>query len=159
GNAAGFAFDVDMETLGRETGQNSLDEILDGQDTVTLEYTVIELTGKELASFRRALKFDDDLLPHLEAAGGGQQKASTVIRSTLEQIEKDDRLLLIRVADYNATGLIGPEYGTGRFMAVCRNTLDSQKADETAGGSYGLGKATMWAASGIGLVLANSKLS
>ena len=43
-------------------------------------------------------------------------------------------------------------------MAVARNVLDSQKSD-TAGGSYGLGWATLPATSQFGLVLCNSHLS
>src|SRR4051812_6048896 len=48
GNAAGFAFEVDLTTLTRETAQNSLDELLAGEQTVDLEYTVIELGGDDL---------------------------------------------------------------------------------------------------------------
>jgi RNA polymerase primary sigma factor len=158
GNAAGFAFEVDIPTFARETGQNSLDELLEVEKTVRLDYTVIELVGDDLDRFLRVLQFKDKLRPHLEAAAEAPQKAATVIRAGLDDLDTNGRLLLVRVADYNASGLTGPEYDTGRFMAVCRNTLDSQKG-ETAGGSYGLGKATMWASSWMGLVLTNSTLS
>lgn len=159
GNAAGFAFEADLWTLARETGQNSLDELLEGERTVRLDYAVIELLGEELERFLAAIKFDDELRPRLEVAAAGTQKAAAVIRAGLDDLDANGRLLLTRISDYNATGLTGPEYDTGRFMAVCRNTLDSHKASDTAGGSYGLGKATMWASSWMGLVLTNSTLS
>ena len=66
---------------------------------------------------------------------------------------------MIRIADYGANGLTGREFDDGRFMAVCRNVLDSHKESETAGGSYGLSKATMWANSWMGVVVTNSHLS
>jgi RNA polymerase primary sigma factor len=157
GNAAGFAFEVDLRTLTRETAQNSLDELLPGEQTVDLEYTVIELAGADLASFLERLQFDS-MRKHLEASAAGRQKAAAAIRAGLEALDSDNRLILIRVADYNANGLTGPEYEDGRFTAVLRDTLNSQKS-EFAGGSYGLGKATMWVASSLGLVLANSDLS
>jgi transcriptional regulator with XRE-family HTH domain len=157
GNAAGFAFDVDMRTLTRETGQNSLDELLQGEQTVDLRYTVIELTGGDLERFLETIKFEE-LRGHLVAASQSGQKAASSIRAGLEHLEHDAKLILLQISDFNANGLTGPEYDDGRFMAVLRNTLDSQKA-ETAGGSYGLGKATMWVASRFGLILANSDLS
>ena len=74
-------------------------------------------------------------------------------------MRETDSLLLLRVDDYNATGLTGPEYGDGRFAAVVRRQLDSHKENRRAGGWYGLGKATLWATSRLGLVLINSTLS
>jgi transcriptional regulator with XRE-family HTH domain len=156
GNAAAFAFDPTVRTLGRETGQNSVDEQL-GNESVWLDYAVIELTGGALDKFLSAVQFGE-VRPHLEAATQSQQKVGNVIRAGLRSLDEDGRLLLIRVSDFNAHGLTGLEYSRGRFTAVCRNTLDSQKG-ETAGGSYGLGKATMWATSAFGLVLTNSDLS
>ena len=80
------------------------------------------------------------------------------MRAGLKRLETEDRLILLQVADFNANGLTGQEYEDGRFTAVMRDVLNSQKGDN-AGGSYGLGKATMWVASEFGLVLANSDLS
>lgn len=158
GNAAGFAFEADLHTLARETGQNSLDEPADGEQTVRLVYDVIELVGGDLDRFLDALQFDV-VRPHLESAAEGDQKANQVIAAGLRRLDDDDQLLLVRIADYNATGLTGPEYDSGHFMAVCRNTLDSHKASDTAAGSFGLGKATMWSSSEMGLVITNSRLS
>ncbi len=159
GDAAGHAFELRPRTLVRETGQNILDELLEGEQTVDAEYTVIELEGADAREFLTTLGYNGDLRHHLEASATEKaRKHAAVISSGLEQLARDGRLRLIRIADYGANGLTGPEFDSGRFMAVCRNTLDSQKGD-TAGGSYGLGKATMWAASWMGVVVTNSKLS
>ncbi|WP_405755889.1 helix-turn-helix transcriptional regulator [Streptomyces sp. NBC_01411] len=158
GNAAAFAFEADVEVLAREATQNSLDERLPGPRPVRVRYTLHELTGETLARFREAICWDD-LLPHYEAAANVDQKVGRVIASGLREMHERDRLVLLRVDDYNASGLTGDDYETGRFAAVVRRQLDSQKSMTGAGGSYGLGKATLWATSRLGLVIMNSTLS
>lgn len=159
GDPAGHVFELRPNTLVRETGQNTLDELLEGEQTVEIEYTIIELEGAEAQEFLDTLGFESELRGHLEAcAQEKERKHAAVIDSGLKQLSRDGRLRLIRIADYGANGLTGPEYEPGRFTAVCRNTLDSFKG-ENAGGSYGLGKATMWTASWMGVVITNSTLS
>jgi transcriptional regulator with XRE-family HTH domain len=159
GNAAGHAFELNIRALVRETGQNILDELLDGEQTVEAEYSVIELEADDAREFLATLRYESELEPHLQACAAEKaRKQAAVIESGLKQLHANGRLRLIRIADYGANGLTGPEFDTGRFMAVCRNTLDSQKGAK-AGGSYGLGKATMWDASWMGVVVTNSKLS
>jgi RNA polymerase primary sigma factor len=160
GDPAGHAFEVRPRSLVRETGQNTLDELMDGEQTVELEFTVIDVEGDETKRFLDTLRYDPDLRDHLKASAiEAQRKHAAVIDSGLTKLENDGRLRMIRIADYGANGLTGPEFEEGRFMAVCRNTLDSFKGSEAAGGSYGLGKATMWTASWMGIVITNSKLS
>ncbi|MYS52906.1 helix-turn-helix domain-containing protein, partial [Streptomyces sp. SID6013] len=159
GNAAAFAFDADVEVLARETCQNSLDErITDNGRPVRVRYTLHELSGEKLARFREAIQWDD-LFPHYEVAAAQDQKVGRVIDAGLRDMYDHDRLVLLRVDDYNAAGLTGDDYEDGRFAAVVRRQLDSHKSGKGAGGSYGLGKATLWATSRLGLVLINSTLS
>lgn len=159
GNAAAFAFEADLEVLAREATQNSLDErIRQNHQPVRVRYTLHELTGEPLSRFLEALRWKD-LHPHYEAAAAQDQKVGRVIRAGLEEMFERGRLVLLRVDDYNANGLTGDDYEDGRFAAVVRRQLDSRKSDAGAGGSYGLGKATLWATSRIGLVLMNSTLS
>ncbi|WP_432145333.1 sigma-70 family RNA polymerase sigma factor [Streptomyces sp. bgisy084] len=159
GNAAAFAFEADLEVLAREATQNSLDErCKENERPVRVRYTLHELTGDTLARFRTAIRWDD-LLPHYEAAALQDQKVGRVISVGLREMRERDRLVLLRVDDYNANGLTGDDYEDGRFSAVVRRQLDSHKSDVAAGGSYGLGKATLWATSRLGLVLMNSTLS
>ncbi|MEU8762119.1 helix-turn-helix transcriptional regulator [Streptomyces sp. NPDC048659] len=159
GNAAAFAFDADLSVLAREATQNSLDERLDPTAPVRVRYVLHELTGEHLDAFLDALRWDD-LRPHYAAAAGGGQKVSRSLQAALDDLDEQRSLLLLRVDDYNAAGLTGPEYEDGRYAAVVRRQLDSHKqAGGRAGGSYGLGKATLWATSRLGLVLVNSTLS
>ncbi|MGY1500505.1 helix-turn-helix domain-containing protein [Streptomyces sp. QTS52] len=159
GNAAAFAFEADLEVLAREATQNSLDERDRKNDQpVRVRFTLHELTGDTLARFRTAIRWPD-LQPHYEAAATQDQKVGRVIGVGLREMLERDRLVLLRVDDYNAHGLTGDDYDDGRFAAVVRRQLESRKSDAAAGGSYGLGKATLWATSRLGLVLINSTLS
>ncbi|MFI6846095.1 helix-turn-helix domain-containing protein [Kitasatospora sp. NPDC050467] len=159
GNAAAFAFDADLGVLARESTQNSLDERRDPMRPVRVRYILHELTGEHLHSFLDAVQWDS-LKAHYTAAATTDQKVGRALAEGLREMETAGSLLLLRVDDYNANGLTGPEYEDGRFAAVVRRQLDSHKGDNRkAGGSYGLGKATLWATSRLGLVLINSTLS
>ncbi|WP_055690286.1 helix-turn-helix transcriptional regulator [Streptomyces prasinus] len=161
GNAAAFAFDADAQVLARETCQNSLDERLtENGRPVKVRYTLHELTGEKLEAFREAILWND-LFPHYSAVSesAGGQKVGRVVDAGVRDMYEKGRLVLLRVDDYNASGLTGDDYADGKFAAVVRRQLESLKSGHSAGGSYGLGKATLWATSALGLVLINSTLS
>lgn len=161
GNAAAFAFDADVQVLARETCQNSLDERLtENGRPVRVRYTLHELTGETLDAFREAVLWNE-LFPHYSAVSqsAGSQKVGRVVDAGVRDMYEKGRLVLLRIDDYNASGLIGDDYADGKFAAVVRRQLESLKSSHGAGGSYGLGKATLWATSALGLVLINSTLS
>jgi transcriptional regulator with XRE-family HTH domain len=159
GNAAAFAFDADLSVLAREATQNSLDERYDLSRPVRVRYTLHELSGEHLDAFLKALHWDE-LRKHYEEAASAEQKVSRSLQAALDDLDETKSLLLLKVDDYNAAGLTGDEYGDGRFAAVVRRQLDSYKeSGKQAGGSYGLGKVTLWATSRFSLVLMNSTLS
>ncbi len=157
GNAAAFAFDSNLTVLAREATQNSLDERHDMSRPVRVRFILHEVTGERLRRLQEALRWDD-LMPHFQAAADTGQKVGRVLANGLRELHERSSLLLLRIDDYNASGLTGPEYDDGRFAAVVRRQLDSHKKG-SAGGSYGLGKATLWATSQFGLVIVNSTLS
>ncbi|SDJ89945.1 DNA-binding transcriptional regulator, XRE-family HTH domain [Lentzea albidocapillata subsp. violacea] len=159
GNAAAFAFNADLSVLAREATQNSLDERHDLTRPVQVHYTLHEISGPHLDKFLDTLRWNE-LREHYDAAAGKNQKVSRSLKAALEELDRTRTTLLLRVDDYNAAGLTGPEYSDGRFAAVVRRQLDSHKeSSRRAGGSYGLGKVTLWATSKFGLVMMNSTLS
>ncbi|MGD1217513.1 helix-turn-helix transcriptional regulator [Streptomyces krungchingensis] len=161
GNAAAFAFDADVQVLARETCQNSLDErLVENGRPVRVRYTIHELTGEKLEAFRAAVLWEE-LQPHYSAVSesAADQKVGRVVDAGVRDMFERGRLILLRIDDYNASGLTGDDYGDGKFAAVVRRQLESLKSVKGAGGSYGLGKATLWAASALGMVLINSTLS
>ncbi|MDI2130872.1 helix-turn-helix transcriptional regulator [Yinghuangia seranimata] len=159
GNPAAFAFDADLSVLAREATQNSLDERLDNSRPVRMRYTLHQITGKHLFRFLDAIQWSE-IEPHVQAAEDPKRKTGRVIADGLREMRENSSLILLRIDDFNANGLTGSDYDDGRFAAVVRRQLDSSKSSgDTAGGSYGLGKATLWATSRLGLVLINSTLS
>ncbi|WP_336322973.1 helix-turn-helix transcriptional regulator [Streptomyces lavendofoliae] len=157
GNVAAYAFAANLEVLAREATQNSLDERLERRLPVTSRFVLHELTGRHLQDFLAALRWSS-IERHIREAADRRQKTGRVLLDGLNELQRTGRLVLLRVDDYNATGLTGPDYDNGRFARVIRRTLDSGKSG-AQGGSYGLGKAALWAASRFGLVLVNSTLS
>src|SRR3569833_1405184 len=157
GNVAAFVFNFDLNVLAREATQNSLDECHDRTRPVRVRHVLHEITGERLRRFQEAVRWDD-LLPHFEAAADTQQKVGRILANGLRELRDESSLALLRIDDYNAPGLTGPEYEDGRFAAVVRRQLDSHKSG-ASGGSYGLGKATLWGTSKFGLVIMNSTLS
>ncbi|WP_405501815.1 helix-turn-helix transcriptional regulator [Streptomyces niveus] len=157
GNAAAYAFAANLEVLAREATQNSLDERYLPERPVTSRFVLHELTGRHLESFLSALGWAS-IERHLRVAADHRQKAGRVLVDGLNELDRSGRLVLLRIDDYNASGLTGPEYDDGRFARVVRRTLDSGKGG-AQGGSYGLGKAALWATSRFGVVLVNSTLS
>ncbi|WP_458689825.1 helix-turn-helix domain-containing protein [Nocardia tengchongensis] len=160
GNAAAFAFDVAPDVLVREATQNSLDERIDPHRPVRVHYTLHELTGRHRDDFLTALRWNELEEHYQSAATQSTQKLARSLKSALSDLAEQKSLVLLRIDDYNAAGLTGDEYEDGRFAAVVRRQLDSRKesAGASAGGSYGLGKATLWATSRLGMVLINSTL-
>lgn len=159
GNSNVYATPPDVNTLVRETGQNSEDQSLGG--LVHLRYTLIELTrGSEgFARFLEAMKFDG-LTRHLKQAAETNSKLGTRLHAGLERLQKEPRLLLLRIDDYGTTGLRGQEANDDQpFAALVRDNLNSAKATTTAGGSFGLGKAVLWRCSDISTVLFGSHVS
>jgi transcriptional regulator with XRE-family HTH domain len=159
GNANIWSFDVKLEALVREVLQNARDAATSPDQCVNVVFRIIRLTGDDLRAYREALHWTE-LLSHLSSSSTGQQKLATLIRDGLRHVEEKSELLLLCIEDAGTTGLIGPEKDTGKFTALCRNNLDSNKDDAgTKGGAFGLGKAVLWRASRLSAVLFCSHLS
>ena len=153
GSGHPWAFDPGLEAFAREVLQNALDAAERPEGRVEVEFRLVRLAGPERRDFLRALRFAE-LRRHIEAAAAGGQQLGALLRDGLRRADRDDLLLLV-VADRGTVGLTGPERGGGHFAALCRDNLNSNK-DATAGGAFGLGKATLWRASRLGVVLFHS---
>ena len=165
GNSNQWAVSAGIQALARESAQNSNDARVDEQ--ATLVYELIRLTGQKKAEFEQAIRFDDELLPHLQSMGhaASASVAAKQIRAGLEALEDNpDSLVLLKISDYGCKGLDGPdlpesddEEKWGNLVKLCRLDLFSGK-DESAGGSFGLGKAVYWRFSRIQTALFNSSI-
>lgn len=164
GNANIWSFQPSIRTLVREALQNVNDEILDITEGAEVVFRLVRLAGSELDSFLDALQWSGTasapgLRDHLGACSNDQTKLGKLLIDGMAALEATGELILLVIEDSRTRGLTGPETGAGNFAALVRNNLDTHKRRETAGGSYGLGKAVFWLCSRFSTVLFNSRLS
>jgi len=157
GNSNVWSFEPTLATFVRESLQNALDEAVG--ELVRVKYSLIRLRGEGLESFLAALRWDE-LGAHLDSAAdnASNQKFGRILSYGLKQLKDDKELVLLRVDDFGTSGLKGDEFGNGNFCALTRNNLDSNKAEMTAAGAFGLGKAVLWRTSSVSTVLFCSNL-
>jgi hypothetical protein len=159
GDPARNAFSGTLESLVREVLQN-IKDVARGRPVRT-RFRLIELDPADTVSFLERIRWENSLLPHLEAVAEGEN--GTSVRQALEELRETGRLKMLLIEDYNTAGLTGPEFGgrerQGNFTALCRDQLFSSKSSETSGGSHGMGKTLLWEFSGFSTVLFLSKLS
>lgn len=164
GNANQWTVNAGLSSLARESAQNSNDARLPGPGA-DLVYSFIVLSGEDRKLFEEAVVWHQQLEPHLAAMADAATGAVTAgqLQSGLAALKSADSLTLLRIADYGARGLTGPEFAEGdaeaygNFVKLCRLDLYSGK-DKTSGGSFGLGKAVYWRFSRLQTVLFNSTL-
>ena len=157
GNPGEYATPRSANSLVRESAQNSLDA---GNGPIKMRYTLFELSQAYRADFLAALDYETVLRPHLSgaAATAGKKQVGLRIKRGLKQIDGAEPLRLLRIEDYGTKGLVGEEFGSSPFAALIRNSMDSQKSSQWAGGSYGLGSRTLWGGSSVLTVLFSSIL-
>ncbi len=147
------AVDHDTETFVREVLQNANDQRL-GDDPVSVCFEFRELTGDDRETFLSTLGWDDELRRRLEAVSEDDQ--SHDYDRFLSRVASGEPLRLLAVHDRNTTGLTGSWEEDSNYAALVRDELYSSKQDETAGGSYGLGKSVLWTFSAASTVLFHS---
>jgi hypothetical protein len=157
GDPTKHAVDQDVETFVREVLQNANDQARDDLlAPVEVRFRFLSLSGEELESFREAIGWDQ-LHDHLQAVA--EMDRGLGHRQFLDKLDEEEELRLLVVEDRNTTGLVGEWDDAGsNYTALVRDELYSNKQDDTAGGTYGLGKSVLWTFSGASTVLFDSVL-
>jgi len=127
-------------------------------DPVEVTFRFVTLTGNEKEEFLDGLGWDDGLNERMRAVAdthNGRRYERVVERAR----DPDTELRLLVVEDRNTTGLTGSWDEDSNYAALVRDELYSSKQDDTAGGSYGLGKSVLWTFSGASTVVFNSHLA
>jgi hypothetical protein len=144
----------DVDTLTRETGQNSRDQ-KSGKAPIKLLYTLTELNAKHKADFLKAMDWPG-LRKHLEASANDAGETGPRMRRGLAIIDSDAPLRCLRIEDFGARGLQGDDFDPKKnFSLLCRAEFKTSN-EGGRGGSYSLGKAVLWRFSGIATVLLSS---
>jgi RNA polymerase primary sigma factor len=159
GNANQFAIRPSFRNVVREAIQNAIDERLDQVQPVNVRFRLLSLRGEAKGRYLQAMRWPE-LRPHFEACAEqrGDEQAAGGFDEAL-RIADSGELTVLQIVDSGTRGLTGPETGEGNFAALTRDNLYSHKNREGAAGSYGLGKATQYAASAFGSVLFLSNLA
>jgi hypothetical protein len=164
GNPNQWTVNAGLDSLARESAQNSSDARLPGEQA-EMVFSIVRLTGAGRRRFEEAIGWDKDLRPHLAAMAGTDQVVAKLLHEGLRATEASQELVLLRVEDRGCVGLTGPEFAEndldegayGNFIKLCRLDLFSNK-NAAAGGSFGLGKAVYWRFSRFQTVLFSSTL-
>lgn len=152
------AVDHDTEAFVREVLQNANDQGLDNGDPVEVTFRFIALSGEEKESFLESLGWKDGLGTRIRSVASSERGRR--YEEVLERIDDPEaELRLLVVEDRNTTGLTGDWDEDSNYAALVRDELYSSKQDDTAGGSYGLGKSVLWTFSGASTVVFNSYLN
>ncbi len=160
GDPAEHVFDQDLDTFVREVLQNSKDQSLDNGQPVRVSFDFLELEGEKRDDFLKALGWNG-LEPHLRGMVDAGWLSSERIQRELSEIEDHPQLRLLRITDSGTRGLTGGESEQKtNFKSLCRDVLTRPETGEgQGGGAFGLGKAVLWAFSGVATVIFFSELS
>lgn len=138
--------------LSRECGQNTADAPRKNVETVRLEFDRISISPNDIPGF-------SDLEVTLKAClekWKGKEKEREFFELAVEMAAKD-QISLLKISDYGTTGLMGDdEDELGRWVALVKSQGISNKGD-TAGGSFGIGKSSPFAASRFRTVFYGTK--
>ena len=149
GNLASYVFNPSIDTLVRESLQNSNDQPI-GDAPVEVSYELSSLTGDSKKRLLQAIGWET-LTPHLKSVADADNLVAGRIGSILSNLSEPLRILVIR--DRQANGLFGGEDAAdGNFAPLCKHVLITPEAKALGGGSHGLGKAVYWTFSGISSV-------
>ncbi|EMA25392.1 hypothetical protein [Haloarcula amylolytica] len=147
--------DHDSEAFVREVLQNANDQGLDNEDPVRVTFRFVTLSGEDKERFLNTLDWGSGLRGRLNAVS--RAKHGRRYDDLVDEIDNpDSELRLLIVEDRNTTGLTGTWEEDSNYAALVRDELYSSKQDDTAGGSYGLGKSVLWTFSGASTVVFNS---
>jgi hypothetical protein len=166
GDAASINFNKSIEAALREGLQNAIDARWDSE-TVPVHIDLIVLQNKALKKdFLEALKFDD-LKKHLKACFDEQDPGNEILdhlKHGLENIQKNQALLLLKISDYKTTGLYGkekkdPSMPSNAYRGLMWSSNRSTGKGTSSGGSFGMGKIAYSGISNIRTVLVNSNIA
>jgi len=131
--------DSPYASVGREHGQNSHDAR--AEYPVRLTFDVLSIPVTELPGHA-------DLLDTVRACLGEarDEKSKDFFTNALAILEKPE-VPVLRIADFNTKGLIGPSIPGKPFHSLVKGAGISEAKSDTSGGSFGIGKNAAFAVS------------
>ena len=135
--------------VARETSQNSRDahdKERHADAPVRVEIERITIPGASLPGYD---KYKEVAKRCLDLAIKQNRRKETAFFQQAQRVLSQDQIPVLRVADFNTTGLTGPcEEGTP-FHSLVKSSGVSRKEDDTSSGSFGIGKSAVYSASDL----------
>ncbi|MES5485301.1 hypothetical protein QMZ05_21340 [Bradyrhizobium sp. INPA03-11B] len=138
--------DKPFTAVARETGQNSRDARQDHTRPVRLTFDVLSMSSDDFPSitaFRQAAR-----LCLKKADRPKNEKEKGFFEQAVRALEAP-QIRVLRIADFNTTGVRGPCQEGYPFHALAKSDSVSAKEDAGSGGSFGIGKNAALAVSDI----------
>jgi len=138
--------------VSRECGQNTGDAVRGDMKTAKLEFDRLVMKAGDIPGFESLRTTLDSCLERW----GTKEKEKEFFEKAVEIASQDD-IPVLRISDYGTTGLTGDDTDeTGRWFALVKSQGVSNK-ENTAGGSFGIGKSSPFAASRFRTVFYGSR--
>lgn len=144
--------DNPLAGLARECGQNSNDAA--AGKPVILSFDVLDIARNDIPSVGQLQRAVETCLE--ETNQKKDEKVHDFFR-VANQVLKKPTIKVIRVADKNTTGLIGPCKPGTPFHSLLKSTGVSKKEHDTSGGSFGIGKNATFAVSEVQTVFYSTR--
>lgn len=128
--------DAPYASCAREAGQNSRDARREGADKpVRVTFDVLHVKPSDFPGHDRLVSALRSCREHAR-----DEKESDFFSNAL-QVSGKPAIPVLRIADYNTTGLVGPpDEANTPFNSMLKSTGISKKDSQTSGGSFGIGK-------------------
>lgn len=144
-------------SLVRESIQNSLDAVLSREEPVVVKYSFKEINGADFPAFFEIQKHIQGCIDYYPNNSNAKSIYGPMMDWFNGENKYHEKIGYIRVSDYNTKGMKYKEGDTDMpFYAFVRSAGVSSKSDESAGGSFGFGKAAYFLLSPINTILVST---
>lgn len=144
--------DKKYESLARETLQNSLDECLDKNKPVKVEFKLFSLKSSEIPDYKNFKVLFEDGLDYWKC---DKQENGRVFFEEALKILSEKEVTILRISDFNTNGVLGSltkEIKSSADITPWFNLIKSEGSSskgDTQGGSFGIGKNASFANSAL----------
>lgn len=154
-NAVGKFFRDPFSSLVRESIQNSLDVAVDDSIPVEMEYRIGFIDIPDGSKFFELEKYVNGSLSMYKKGRAHENLKS--MAAYLNELHSSHRLYYMEVSDSNTKGMdYEQDNDSTRFYSFAKCLGNSDKSNDTSGGSYGFGKAVFYNASKIRSILVST---
>lgn len=137
-----------LESLARETCQNSIDAVKDESKPVRM---VFEEKSIDISDVINKKMFINEIIPKALKTWESDKKTEEFLSKYTDNLNSD-KIRILRISDYNTTGL-----EDANWESLIENAGISVKGDDSSAGSFGIGKAAPFASSDLRMVFYSTK--